>query len=309
MKSIEYVLLNSSGDTEMEITHGSQLQFEASGLTHRNAGKGIEFKYLSLGEEGTPENYLLTLTRQTDFYSPVHHHNFDQFRYAMKGDVSLGRNGVLKEGQISYHPEGAYYGPQQDDPDHERIVLVLQCGGASGQGYMSFAQLRQANKQLSMMGKFEGGKFYGENGSIKDGYQALWEHVSGRKLEYPRARYTGPVIIDPASFTWRPVNQQVNSTPSQTNGHSGQSMWRKPLGTFSERELRVEQLLVQPGSTLQIGSPEAFHLLVALEGTGRVGSDELVKESTIRLNPGATAEVSSSTEDLLLIHFVMPQLV
>lgn len=290
----------------MEIIHGSQLHFTTPGLNHR--GGGLEFKCLSLGDENTPENYSLNLARQKDFYSPVHRHNFDQFRYAVKGDVSLGPNMILKEGQLSYHPEGAYYGPQEDDPGQERIVLVLQCGGASGQGYMSFAQLREANKYLSTIGKFEGGKYYAQDGGVKDGYQALWEHVNGRRLEYPKARYQGPIIVDCTNFSWRPVAVQANGIANHGSLDAKPTAWKKPLGTFSERELRIEQLLLTSGASLRVGSEEAIHLLVVLDGTGRVGSEDLENESTIRLKPGHISEVVSTVGDLILLHFVLPLL-
>lgn len=289
----------------MEITHGSQLDFTPPGLDHR--GGGLEFKCLSLGEENTLENYSLNLARQKDFYSPVHHHNFDQFRYAVKGDVSLGPDMLLKEGQLSYHPEGAYYGPQQDDGEQERIVLVLQCGGASGQGYMSFAQLRQANKQLSLIGKFEGGKYYSEGGTVRDGYQALWEHVNGRQLIYPEPRYPAPIIIDPRNFAWKSMVALTNGTTSGSL-HKETSIWKKHLGTFSERELRVEELWLDSGASLHVGSQDAIHLLVVLDGSGQVGTENLNVESTIRLKPGADAEILCSSGHLQLLHLIMPLL-
>lgn len=290
----------------MEITHGSKRDFTPPGLNHR--GGGLEFKCLSLGEENTPENYSLNLARQKDFYSPIHHHNFDQFRYAVKGDVSLGPDMLLKEGQLSYHPEGAYYGPQQDDGEQERIVLVLQCGGASGQGYMSFAQLRQANKQLSEIGKFEGGKYYTEGGTVRDGYQALWEHVNGRQLIYPEPRYPAPIIIDPANFSWRPAAPLTNGTTSG-NPHQNAPIWKKHLGTFSERELKAEEIWLESGASLHVGSSDAIHLLVILDGSGQVGAEHLNVESAIRLKPGTDAEILCSSGHLQLLHFVLPLLV
>ena len=290
----------------MEITHGSQLDFTPPGLNHR--GGGLEFKCLSLGEENTPENYSLNLARQKDFYSPVHHHNFDQFRYAVKGDVSLGPDMLLKEGQLSYHPEGAYYGPQQDDGEQERIVLVLQCGGASGQGYMSFAQLREANKKLSTHGKFEGGKFIVDGAGAKDGYQALWEHLNARQLIYPEPRYPTPIIIDPQNFSWKPVGALANREPSSVRPLQNATVWKKHLGTFSERELRAEELWLESGASLHVGSVEAIHLLVVLDGSGQVATENLNVESTIRLKPGADAEILCSSGHLQLLHLVMPLL-
>ena len=106
----------------MEITHGLELCYGDLGMKHR--GDGLSFKRLAKGSVGMPENFVLLLSKQKDFYSPRHKHNFDQFRYAIQGDFNLAPNLMLGEGQIAYHPEGVYYGPQ-DDGAEERRMLVL----------------------------------------------------------------------------------------------------------------------------------------------------------------------------------------
>ena len=40
----------------------------------------------------------------------------------------------MEGGEIAYFPESAYYGPQEGGED--RIVVLLQFGGASGQGFI-----------------------------------------------------------------------------------------------------------------------------------------------------------------------------
>ena len=291
----------------MEVTHGSSMVFKAPNLTHR--GDGLGFKYLSLGEENTPENYGLILGRQQDFYSPRHHHNFDQFRYAVKGDFDLGQQLHLQEGQLAYHPEGTYYGPQNDGPE-ERILLTLQCGGASGQGYMSFAQLEKANQELSAMGKFEKGKYVAEDGSVRDGYEALWEHLNRRKLVYPKGRYHTPVLMDPESFAWKPVRTetQTNSAVNGTSNEEDMKAWKKTMGVFSEREIRAEMLKLAPHGTMKVESGGAIHLLYVLRGAGHIRDETLMRESTIRLKPGVLAEIFSEEEEMELLHFVMPLL-
>lgn len=282
------------------------MEFVPMSLSHR--GSGLAFKELFLGEENTRENYSLNLGKQEDFFSPIHHHNYDQLRFAVKGNISLGPNMMLKEGQLSYHPEGAYYGPQEDDADHERQVLVLQCGGASGNGYMSFAQLQTANDQLSQIGKFEGGKYHGQDGTVKDGYQALWEHLNGKPMVYPKPRYKSPIVMDPASFSWLPVPVDLNDTSEGNSINGNVNVWKKTLGVFSERELKVEEIMVSPGGRIEVGSKQAIHLLVVLDGIGSVGSENLVQESTIRVKPGHAAKIIGDSGNLVLLHYEIPLL-
>lgn len=289
----------------MEVVHGRDLTFEDNAYKHRPSGIG--FKYLSRGVEGTPENYALVLARQKDFYSPVHKHNFDQFRFAVEGEFSLKPDLVLKEGQLSYHPEGQYYGPQNDGPEH-RVLLVLQMGGASGQGYMSFEALKKANKALSEGGKgeFKGGKYYpegseegkstGEKRGIVDGYQACWEWFNGKKLVYPKPRYHAPICMDPESAEWRPVK-------------GGSNAFRKHLGTFSERETRAEILKIEKANSgkLLVGGNDAIHLIYVLEGQASAGNESLTKESCITLPAGQSCEIMSES-GVDMIHFEMPMM-
>ncbi|KAF2095110.1 hypothetical protein NA57DRAFT_79598 [Rhizodiscina lignyota] len=276
----------------MEVTQGSDLSFEPLTLSHR--GAGLSFKNLARGVEGTPENFYFALAQQRDFYSPTHRHNFDQFRYAVKGSVSLGSQMVLREGQLSYHPEAAYYGPQEDDGDEDRIVLVLQCGGASGQGYLSFAQLGAANKELAKSGKFEKGKYYSD-GHTKDGFEAIWEHTNGRKLVYPDKRYNAPIIMSPNAFAWKPYGKV-------------DKVFKKTMGVFSEREIRAEMLKIEDGGSLKLGGDEANHLIFVLNGSGSAGAEQLRNESTIHLKPGTSTKISCSGEALEMLHYVMPLL-
>ncbi|KAF2722540.1 hypothetical protein K431DRAFT_283968 [Polychaeton citri CBS 116435] len=284
----------------MEVVHGSQMQFQKSPLSHREGG--ILFKQLLHGDDRTPENFSLALARQNDFYAPVHHHNFEQFRFALQGDTSLGPNTLLKEGQLSYHGEGTYYGPQKDEPGEEKIVLLLQYGGASGQGYMSFNQLSEANQQLSCDGQFKGGKYYAKTGGVKDGYQALWEHVNGRVLQYPKARYHAPIVMDPESYVWQTIPSGLKKIAADGNV----SAWKKTLGVYTEREVRAEQIRITKGGCIAVGSDRAIHLLFVLTGTGSIKSKSLTKQSCVRLEAGKTVQVASNSQEMTMLHFVLP---
>lgn len=123
----------------MEVIDSSKLKFEAPSLTHR--GTGLFFKVLLVGDDGDPaNNYYFVLARQQSFYSPLHRYNFDQFRYATLGDISILPDVNARQGELFYHPTGAHYDPQ-DDGDQLKEFLVLQLGGASCQGFLSHAKL------------------------------------------------------------------------------------------------------------------------------------------------------------------------
>ncbi|KAL4889386.1 hypothetical protein BDV59DRAFT_205371 [Aspergillus ambiguus] len=278
----------------MEIVHGHKLPFAPMSLKHR--GSRLTFKHLFHGDPSTPENYLLTLGHQTTFYSPRHRHNFDQFRFAFRGSVSLAPDILLTEGNLSYHPEGVEYGPQHD-VDGERDVLVLQFGGASGQGYLSWEQIGTGQAVLREQGRMEGGKFFpADGGEAKDGFEALYETVTGRKLVYPEARYGDTVIVRPAAMRWVPVS-------------SAEGVWRKLLGVFSEREARVELVRVADGAAWDVSGSlllPAVRLVFVLRGEGRVGEDVLVQESAVRVKAGDGGKIEG-VKALEMICFVLPQ--
>src|SRR5262249_40413746 len=55
-----------------------------------------------------------------------------------------------------------------------------------------------------------------------DGYQAIWEHVNGRPMVYPKPRYPQPIFMDPANYEWVPVE-------------AAPGVAEKLLGVFTER--------------------------------------------------------------------------
>lgn len=97
----------------------------------------VAFNYpLMGGEPESPENFRYILGRQEgDFSQSRHRHGFKQIRLPMIGDMHLGEQGILHEGEIGYIPEGVTYGPQ-DDPlgAPKQLRWVLQFDGASGLG-------------------------------------------------------------------------------------------------------------------------------------------------------------------------------
>ncbi|KAL7790697.1 hypothetical protein V8C43DRAFT_285221 [Trichoderma afarasin] len=279
----------------MEIVHGKELAFSDLSLRHRN--KGLAFKDLFVGQEGTPENYLFALVRSTGFFSPRHKHNFDQFRYAYKGNISISPDRYAAEGELAYHPEGVYYGPQKDS-DGEREVLILQFGGTSGQGFLSYRQLEEGQKQLAQLGRFEGGKFHrigGQEGDQpQDGYEALWEKFNDRRLTYPPGRYKDPIIMSPASYTWRPADMDG-------------MVFKKTLGVYTERETRAEMIKIKKNGGFSVSSGNSMQLFFVLSGAGEADGQAWEEESAIRVSPEKEV-VLSAHQDTEILGFVLPLL-
>ena len=53
------------------------------------------------------------------------------------------------------------YGPQHDPDDGvERVLLLLQFGGVSRQGFLEYESLVKVQTEMVEQGTFEGGKFF-----------------------------------------------------------------------------------------------------------------------------------------------------
>ncbi|KAE8448049.1 hypothetical protein EG329_009814 [Mollisiaceae sp. DMI_Dod_QoI] len=286
-----------------EVIHAPTLPFKTLGFKHR-VGEP-EFKYLFQGHPTihststpNPNNYLLALARQKSFYSPVHKHNFEQFRYAHSGSFSIGPSLTIQTGELCYHPEGVEYGPQIDEENEngeEDVLLILQFGGASGQGYLAYEELLGVQKALGEKGRWEGGKYFREGLEEGiDGFQACWETVNGRDLVYPAPRFAAPVLMKVQNFGW-----------VRDAGQEGVS--KKLLGVFTERETTAEMWKVDVGGKWEAKAQRnALQLLFVTKGNGEVDGEALERESAVRLVPGEQA-VFSSSEEMEILRLVIPE--
>ncbi|KAJ5591671.1 uncharacterized protein N7459_002040 [Penicillium hispanicum] len=285
----------------MDIVHGKALDFVPPPLKHR--GDGLAFRSLFHGDDGTPENYYLSLVRQGAFYSPLHKHNFDQFRYAVRNAVSIAPDMLLREGELCYHPEAVPYGPQHDEGG-DRDVLVLQFGGTSGQGYLSFDALATAQAALKARGRFEGGRYFADGDAEgKDGFEALWEYYHHRPLVYAEPRFDKPVIVKPKAFAWTPC-------PG-----AGEGVFKKTLGVFTERETCVQLVKVVAGRRWLVAARDATQLLYVLEGKGVAttsmgdgAATPFEDEACIRLTRESDGVALEASADIEIMHFVLPAL-
>jgi mannose-6-phosphate isomerase-like protein (cupin superfamily) len=279
----------------VKIVQGDEINVIKGVERHRvNASDRV---HLLEGEDGTPGNFSLVIARPDNRYSPRHRHNFEQFRYQIEGTADYSRTGKLKAGMIGYFPEGVHYGPQQKgEPGEKLAVLVLQCGGASGAGYISRAAVPAATEELKKLGTFEGGVFRRNPGlpgkKNVDGFQAVWEHINQRPLVYPKPRYDVPILMHPDAFEWVPVEGQRGVSD-------------KLLGVFTERRASASFYKIEPGATFAAtGGRDIFF---TLSGKGTVEGEPLRAVTTVYLDKGDRAKFAA-TETTELVHFHLPNL-
>ena len=275
----------------MKLVHADEVEWKR-GLQHR--GGTFHYRHLLEGKPGTPDNFHLGIGQQDgDFASPRHRHNFDQFRFQIEGTSDFDRNGKMTAGSLGYFPEGAAYGPQTSEG--RSVTAVLQFGGASGSGYLSPAEVAATTEELKKFGTFEGGIFR-RNGDVEgrrnsDAYQAIWEHVHGRRMDYPKPRYRDPIMVDPENYDWLPVA-----------GFPG--VRQKPLGTFTERECAATLIELAAGATYSAGGSSVY---LVLSGAGTVGGEPYRPLTALHVAGSETADFTA-TKVTQVLRLVLPNL-
>jgi hypothetical protein len=190
----------------MQIAHGDEVPVVCDGGGVRTGKVGKQF--LLSGDPASPGNFKFGLFHQYgDFYSPRHRHNFCQFRVQLEGLCEYGLSGKMKPGTVGYFPEGAI--TVRRGRTEDTYTATLQFGGPSGSGLLTPEQTAAAKKELLKFGTFEKGVFR-PNPEVSDrrnmdGFEAVWEHINGRKLVYPEPQYAAPVMMHPDSYQWMPV--------------------------------------------------------------------------------------------------------
>jgi mannose-6-phosphate isomerase-like protein (cupin superfamily) len=259
---------------------------------HVRTGR-LEYQTLLTGKPGSSQNFALMLTPLgSDYSTPRHRHNFEQIRYQIEGKFTYGRSGDLNEGMVGYFPEGTPYGPTNSDG--ATVVLVLQFGGPSGNGYLSEQEQEPILAKLKERGEFNGGVFTFKDQEGKkhnqDGYEALWEAAMGRDLRYPPPRYHDPVFMRPDNFHWRSADKR--------------DVEYKLLGSFSERHTQIGFLRIKANSAAPLSDNSIYFVI---EGCGRGSARTWTKHSAIYLTSGETGSIEA-LEDSELMHVGLPDL-
>ena len=227
----------------------------------------VSFNYLLMGDgPQSPENYRYILGRQdADFYMPRHRHTFEQIRLPIVGNMNLGEQGILHQGEIGYFPEGLHYGPQ-DDPlgsakPGERWQLALQFGGASGMGCPGRGR----------------------------GPAARREPRERRTIKFPRPRYNNVIILNPAHYNWLPVS-----------GAPG--VERKYFGSFTERAFWIEMIKIDAGAEWRSTAEGARRLMVALSGAAMANAIRIGRLGAIEADTGEKLHLRAAEE--MVLHIV-----
>jgi hypothetical protein len=211
--------------------------------------------------------------------------------------MNIGDGFVLRQGQVGYFGEGVAYGPREDlvgEKRGERLQLTLRFGGASGYGFMSIEQRRQAILELKNIGSFSGPHFRRNDGHVEWGRNAVWRHVFGKQLRYPRPCYKDPVIVDPCSFNWLPVG-------------GAKDVEHKFMGSFSERGVWIEFFRLQLGVKWTSKDERARRLFVVLSGDGLAAGETVKRLSALQVEPGETLDLTA-TADITLFLIGLPSI-
>lgn len=264
----------------MIINHKSNA--ETGGKSAHRPG-GIFFHYLLTGNDDAKDNFVLALVETTDDYNtPRHRHNFEQVRFMLDGSFEYEPGQVQEEGSVGYFCEGVHY--TQKGMGHS-VALILQLGGASGHGYMSHRTLRQASAELAKTGVFNDGTYVwkDEKGQehSKDGYEATWEYVRGKPVEYPAARYERPIVFMPENFSYLPARDAAG-------------VEIKELGRFNERGLEIKQIRMRAGANYRIGSEERSYLVYVQRGEGSANDEKWGAESAFQAEKGEQVVITTN---------------
>ncbi|MEM5318309.1 hypothetical protein [Paraburkholderia sp. JHI869] len=254
-------------------------------------------KFLLTGDDDTPNNYVLNTGRTGagGWQAPRHRHNFDQIRYVIKGAFPYAKDKSLPEGWIGYFPESVYYGPQ-DRPEGLEMV-VCQFGGASGNGYISVERREAANEVLKAKGEFKDGvfTFFDENNTKhnQDGFEACYEEVTGKKLEYAKPRYQDLVLMNPESYEWLPDLEP--------------GVFSKWVGTFTERNTKIGFSKIEANSDFSAGMQDSIELMYLINGRVSVDNKEYGPQSAFEFKENEGPVKMSALEQTEFLRIVLPK--
>jgi hypothetical protein len=124
-----------------------------------------------------------------------------------------------------------------------------------------------------------------------DAYQAIWEHVHGREMTYPKGRYDAPIAMDAANYQWAPIKGAPGAR-------------EKLFGVFTERRTQARLVQLAAGAALAV---EGRGVYLVLSGAGEADGKPLQKFTTVFLDTGETGTLRAR-ETTELLHYGLPDL-
>jgi hypothetical protein len=124
------------------------------------------------------------------------------------------------------------------------------------------------------------------DGHNQDGYEALWEHLAGQKLEYAPPRYNSPPFILSQNFPWR------------STGLDG--VTSKHLGYFNECGPNAGLVRLEPGAKLPKAELDCIQIVYVTEGSVDYAGETYPAVSCFYYPPGAASEEIESRDGAIL---------
>ena len=277
----------------MDIVHCAEMPWGESLVAQRGATDGMAHKRIFEGQEDSPDNYMLVMSREPNsYFSPRHRHPWDQIRFCLEGKIPIAKGLYVEGGEIAYFPEGAHYGPQEGGTD--RIVLLLQFGGASGQGFIGPDRLKSARLEMEKAGTFARGVYTVETPQgprNTDAYEAVWAHEKGARPAYAEPAYKTPVVMRPVALEWEAADDARAAVLSC-----------KRLGVFPHRGLDVTQWRITAGGTLVLEPGPQLRFVFVTSGKGTANGNAVRRWSALRVHPAEEVAVAADeTLEMLVI--------
>ena len=172
---------------------------------------------------------------------------------------------------------------------------MLQFGGASGSGYLSREEVYAGTEELKKYGTFEGGIFR-RNDDVEgrrntDGYQAIWEHVHGERMEYPKPRYRDPIMVDPVT-----LRMAAGCRHAGRDAQAARYVHRAPVRS-RDRQLRARHDLSRRGASVYL----------VLSGSGIAQHDGYRPLTALHVEHGEHVDIVAR-DDTELVRLVLPDL-
>jgi hypothetical protein len=283
--------------SELPWDHFAGVRASGNGDSSGKQPQGSGFKRLFQGEAGQPGNFemvVLLTGESSGHHFPRHRHDFDQLRWTLAGSPEWTPGRPTPTGTLVYTPAGTYYGPYDRHAGDEQ--LHVQFEGANGAPFVHYDMFLQARAELAQKGTFDRGVYSwtDERGQRhnKDAHEAAQEHITGRPVDFPPARFTTQIDIIPDSFTWLELAPGVSF---------------KELGRFGERDTRIAMLKLEGNASYRVTSPEQVALLFVTEGAGEADGTPVEKRDGMMLTKGDQGLISTTGQiEILLLGLPKP---
>jgi len=223
-------------------------------IGHRGGGrKGKNFGFFDPAHAVSINASMSVYTSER--LNPRHMHDFDQVRYYARGGENYGKQ-VFGPGDCVYFPEGVSYGPTfTAEGCDENVRLGMQFQGASKRPFFQRVQVQKGELDLREIGGTfdDKGLFIWPNGRKQDSAEAIREHLGGKALEYPKARYDDYVVMHSNEYAWTPLA-----------GVSGVEV--KHLGYFNELGPNIKLVRIDAGASTQPGTAPCEQVRYVIDG-------------------------------------------